>query len=93
MDIAALAQTFTTGLRHNRSVYRLSGGTSNSTPVVTGVAALIFSIRPDLDGLEVKEILMKSATRLPGLQGKVKSGGMVNAFEALKLAQSFPRNN
>ena len=93
VDIAALAQNFTTGSRHNRSVYRLSGGTSNSTPVVTGVAALIFSIRPDLDGLEVKEILMKSATRLPGLQGKVKSGGMVNAFEALKLAQSFPRNN
>ncbi len=93
VDIAALAQNFTTGLRHNRSVYRLSGGTSNSTPVATGVAALIFSIRPDLDGLEVKEILMRSATRLPGLQGKVMSGGMVNAFEALKLAQSYPRDN
>ena len=92
VDIAALAQNFTTGLRHNRSIYRLSGGTSNSGPVVTGVAALIFSIRPDLDGLEVKEILMKSATRLPGLDGKVMSGGMVNAFEALKLAQSYPRN-
>ncbi len=92
VDIAALSQNFTTGLRHNHSVYRLSGGTSNSAPVVSGVAALIFSIRPDLDGLEVKEILMRSATRLQGLQGKVKSGGMVNAFEALKLAQSYPRN-
>jgi len=92
VDIAALSQNFTTGLRHNHSIYRLSGGTSNSTPVVSGVAALIFSIRPDLDGLEVKEILMRSATRLKGLQGKVKSGGMVNAFEALKLAQSYPRN-
>lgn len=92
VDIAALAQNFTTGLRHNHSIYRLSGGTSNSAPVVSGVAALIFSIRPDLDGLEVKEILMRSATRLHGLQGKVNSGGMVNAFEALKLAQSYPRN-
>ncbi|NIM57556.1 MAG: S8 family serine peptidase [Candidatus Aminicenantes bacterium] len=92
VDIAALSQNFTTGLRHNHSVYRLSGGTSNSAPVVSGVAALIFSIRPDLDGLEVKEILMRSATRLQGLQGKVKSGGMVNAFDALKLAQSYPQN-
>jgi subtilisin family serine protease len=92
VDIAALSQNFTTGLRHNHSIYRLSGGTSNSTPVVSGVAALIFSIRPDLDGLEVKEVLMRSATPLGGLQGKVKSGGMVNAFEALKLAQSYPQN-
>jgi subtilisin family serine protease len=92
VDIAALSQNFTTGLRHNHSIYRLSGGTSNSTPVVTGVAALIFSIRPDLDGLEVKEVLMRSATSLPGLEGKVMSGGMVNAFEALKLAQSYLRN-
>jgi len=92
VDLAALSQNFTTGLRHNHSIYRLSGGTSNSTPVVTGVAALIFSIRPDLDGLEVKEVLMRSATSLPGLEGKVMSGGMVNAFEALKLAQSYPRN-
>lgn len=92
VDIAAIAQNFTTGLRHNQSIYRLTGGTSNSAPVVTGVAALIFSIRPDLDGLQVKEILMKSAIRLPGLKGKVKSEGMVNAFEAVKLAQSYPRN-
>ena len=89
VDIAALAQNYSTGFKHNQSTYRLSGGTSSSCPVVTGVAALIFSIRPDLSGLDVKDILMKSATKLPGIHGKVKCGGMVNAYEALILAQNY----
>jgi subtilisin family serine protease len=89
VDITAIAQNYSTGVRHNLSVYRLSGGTSNSAPVATGVIALIFSIRPDLNGFQVKKILMDSATKLPGLKGKIKCGGMVNAFEALKLAQQF----
>jgi thermitase len=89
VDIAALAQNYTTQLRENCSIYGLGGGTSDAAPVVTGVAALVFSLRPDLSGPQVKEILMRSATKLPALEGKVKSAGMVNAWEALKLAAEF----
>lgn len=86
VDVAAIGNNYTTDLKHNMSVYELSGGTSSSAPVVTGVAALLLSVRPDLKACELKEILMKSVTKLSSLEGKVKSGGMVNAFNALKIA-------
>ncbi len=41
VDIAAIGMNYTTFLKDNRSVYALPGGTSNSTPVVAGVAALV----------------------------------------------------
>ena len=70
------------------SVYRLTGGTSNAAPVVTGVAALLLSVRPQLKARELKQILMESSTKLPSLKGKIASGGMVNAYSALKMAMS-----
>ena len=88
VDIAALAQNYTTSLYNNVSIYGIGSGTSNAAPVVSGVAALIFSIRPDLTGPEVKQIILESCKRLPDLEGKVASGGMVDALAALKLALS-----
>jgi len=79
VDISAIGMNFTTFLKNNRSVYALGGGTSNSTPVVTGVAALALSVCPELKALELKKILMDSVKPLPSLKGKIKSGGMVNA--------------
>jgi subtilisin family serine protease len=90
VDIAAFAQNYTTlTVRERVSAYHLTGGTSNATPVVTGLAALIWSVRPDLSGFEVKQILMQSARRLPALAGKTVSGGMVDARAALELACKF----
>ncbi|MEM6642642.1 MAG: S8 family serine peptidase [Bacteroidota bacterium] len=75
-----------------------NSGTSMASPVVAGVSALLLSYFPDLSALEVKEILMKSVTEVdlevtqPGSDKKVKfsslskTGGIVNAYEAVKLA-------
>jgi thermitase len=86
VDIAAVGLNYTTFLKDEKSVYALAAGTSNSTPVVAGVAALVLSVRPALRASELKDILMKSATPLVGLKGKVGCGGMVNACRALRLA-------
>jgi hypothetical protein len=43
-------------------------------------------VRPELKAPEVKKILMDSVTTLPSVKGKVKSGGMVNAYNALQFA-------
>ena len=64
----------------------MGGGTSDAAPVVAGIAALVLSVKPDLTAVEVKRILMASATKLPSLRGKVGCGGMVNAYQALLLA-------
>ena len=86
VDIAALAMNYTTDLKYDWSTYCLGGGTSCSTPVVSGAAALVLSLNPELKAPALKKILLESVTQLPSLQGKIRSGGMINAFRALTLA-------
>jgi len=78
--------------------YAPMSGTSMAAPVVSGVAALIRSQYPQLTAVQVKAIIERSAipytkkVRIPGTKKKVKlkelckTGAVVNAYEALKLA-------
>ncbi len=80
--------------------YKNASGTSMSAPVVTGVAALVLSYYPELTALELKKILLKSVVpykklkvKKPGSPDEVirfaglsKTGGVVNAYNAVKLA-------
>lgn len=87
VEIAAIGQNFTTTVRHAQSTYRLTAGTSNAGPVVAGVAALMLSVNPRLRPAEIRSILMETATRLPALEGRVASGGTVNAYRAVAAAR------
>lgn len=77
-------------------------GTSMAAPVVTGIAAMLMSYFPDLSATDVKDIIKKSTRKFDGLKvekpgGKGKAdltdlsntGGLVNAFEAVKLAKEL----
>jgi subtilisin family serine protease len=84
------------------SKYELASGTSFSSPVVTGVAALVWSYYPELTATQLKEVLLESANVLnrrvvqpntiSNKKTKVKfselsvTGGIVNAYNAIKLA-------
>lgn len=85
--------------------YEDNDGTSMAAPVVSGVAALIMSYYPDLTATQVKEIMMETSTKpasatvsRPGNDPEPVlvpfselsiSGGIVNAFEALKMADEL----
>lgn len=74
--------------------YGLQRGTSMAAPVVSGIAALIRSYYPQLTAVEVKDILMKSVvfpTTDDGAILKQKSitGGIVNAYQAIVLADQL----
>jgi subtilisin family serine protease len=86
VEIAAMGEHFTTGLRDNNSTYDLSNGTSNAAPVITGVAALVLSVRPALTTAELKRVLLESATILPALRGTVQGARAINPSEALRRA-------
>jgi len=76
-------------------------GTSMATPVVSGLAALLISYFPHLSAQQVKTIIEQTVvapaekTTQPGAAIKVqmnalcKSGGIVNAFNAVKLAFGY----
>lgn len=77
-------------------------GTSMAAPVVTGVAALILEYYPNLTPQQVKYCIEKSAVapptkvKVPGSESTLvplsdisKSGGIINAYEALKLASTL----
>lgn len=83
--------------------YKNAQGTSMASPVTAGVAALLLSYYPHLSASDVKDIIMQSSRKFDGLK-VVKpgsddelvdfaelsvSGGIVNAYEAVKLAESW----
>ena len=82
--------------------YKNAQGTSMASPVTAGVAAMLLSYFPELSATDVKDILMKSVRTFDGLMVTKPgtkdemvnfaelstSGGIVNAYEAVKLADS-----
>lgn len=83
------------------NTYQNLQGTSMASPVVAGVAALILQYYPDLSPQQVKFAIEKSATPIPGkvkipgtdteveLKDISKTGGVLNAHEALKVAATL----
>lgn len=51
------------------------GGTSMSAAFVSGVAALILSVHPELNGVQLREIIIDSAQKVPELADKIGNGG------------------
>jgi len=76
-------------------------GTSFACPMVAGVAAMLWSYYPKLTYLQIRACIEQSATpidllvTMPGTDQKVafrelsKTGGIVNAYRAVQLAQKL----
>ena len=85
--------------------YERDSGTSMAAPVVTGLAALIMAYYPNLTAADVKKVIVGSVTSYAnqevlqphdGQYGEKvpfgtlsASGGIVNAYNALKMAESM----
>jgi len=85
--------------------YSYRDGTSMASPIVSGVAALVRSYYPKLSVAQVKQILLDSSVKydldvqVPGeKEGTLqpfkelsKSGGVVNAYNALLMAEEYSK--
>ena len=80
-------------------------GTSMACPLVAGIAALTLEYFPTLSAKQLKYVIEKSAQKpnekvlKPGTEDKVdmselcRTGGIVNAYEAVKLAATLTGEN
>ncbi len=84
------------------NTYKNESGTSMASPASAGVAAILMSYFPELNASQIKDVLKKSTRKFDGIKvekpgGKTKvpfselsiTGGLVNAYEAVKLAQEL----
>jgi len=85
------------------SKYKEQDGTSMAAPVVSGLAVLLRSYYPELTAKEVKDIILKSVTKvdqkvkvkIDGSNKKVYldeisvTGGIVNAYKAIQEADKY----
>ncbi|WP_420401376.1 S8 family peptidase [Flagellimonas sp.] len=102
VDVFAPGDAIYSTLPNNK--YDFMGGTSMAAPAVAGVAALVRSYYPQLSAVQVKQIIIQSGL---GTKASVivsgdpanastfdkisKSGKMVNAYNALLLAESITK--
>jgi subtilisin family serine protease len=84
IDIAAPGSNILSTFPNDQ--YGSMSGTSMATPMVSGVAALIWSLHPNFTNAQVNDYLLNSADDL-GVYGKdpIFGWGRVNAAKALKL--------
>jgi thermitase len=81
VQIAAPGQDILTTALGNE--YEKRSGTSLAAPMVSGVAALALSARPDLSVDQLRRLLLEAVDKTPALQGRVSTGGRINAAKAV----------
>lgn len=69
--------------------YMFGTGTSLATPVVSGIAAIIFAAgNQETSAEEVKKSICASCSPMKSMKNKIKYNGMVNSYDALKYYMS-----
>ena len=91
VDVAAPGVNIYSSITNGQ--YASWSGTSMATPHVSGVVALLASHEPNLTNLQLKARMIATVRPLASIKGKVASGGMVNAFNALTNAVAPPDMN
>lgn len=91
VDIAAPG-TSIWGQNSDKS-FSFESGTSYASPIVTGIAAMIYVCNPDISPEKCKEIICTTAVRNGGLKKYVKGGKIVNLKNALKTSLVGGINN
>jgi subtilisin family serine protease len=81
--------------------YAMMSGTSMASPVTAGLAAMLRSYFPKLTAVQIKKVIEESVTKISDLVRKpgttqmvpmtdlCHSGGIVNAYNAVKLAETI----
>ena len=70
--------------------YTSGSGTSFAAPQVTGVVALLAGLHPEYTAAQLVQRITSTTRALPGLAGKVITGGMLDAYNAVNFPTPSP---
>jgi len=85
-DVAALSTRVYAAFNLEDHTYLPRNGTSFSTPVVAGIAALVLEANHDLTPQQVIDILHQTSSQ-PDDPDTLTGYGIINAYEAVRLAE------
>ena len=68
---------------HYHDAYELFDGTSMSTAVVSGAAALVASYYENFNAEQLKSVILQAVDIKQSLKGKILTGGRLNAYQAV----------
>ena len=105
--VAPGVDIFSTTPYYGHNKYAYDTGTSFAAPQVSGIAALLFSVNPNLTNLEVKSIIESTARKVReniysydydqeypnGLWNQYMGYGLVDAYAAVLKAQCYDANS
>ena len=83
VDLAAPGLQILSTVREADGGYGYYWGTSMATPQVSGVAGLVKAQNPGISVSDLRSLILSSVDPLPSLQGKIATGGRLNANQAL----------
>ena len=91
VDLAAPGSSILSALPENK--FGFMSGTSMATPLVAGVASLLWDHFPKASALDLQSAILRGASALRSLEGKIAGGRVVNAqsaYLALSEALNLP---
>lgn len=86
IDIMAPAKNVYSTRSSADNAYGTSSGTSYSSPLAAGLAALIWSYNPNLSGTQVRDLIFQGCSSFSGYDEADHGHGRINVFNSLALA-------
>lgn len=86
IDIMGPAKAVYSTRSSSDTAYGTSNGTSYSTPLSAGLAALIWSYDPSLTGTQVRDLIFQGCVEFSGWHEDEHGHGSINVFNSLALA-------
>ncbi len=90
VDVAAPGDDILSTVLNNG--YKRESGSSMATPHVAGLAALLKSYNPNLNWLDIKNLILNNGDKIPSAEGKIVTGSRISAFKALSAEQRMVLN-
>lgn len=89
VDVAAPGVDIYSTQLNNKYIFYF--GTSTAAPVVSGIAAEVWSKFPKLTYSQIKSVILNSTTPNKNLKNKILTGGHVDLYKALLMASEMTK--